>query len=383
MLVAATLGYGDALVARIALVNTPFHSHVAAMLRLATVLRTQGHELVVWAPEHWRDQVLELGALHEPSSPEMPRYRGPALAAALAATAEREAERLIPDLYARDVDIVIRDSQAPWALVAAQYLGIPRIVSHPMFPIAGEDPIDYGESDPAQRERFEQSWLSIARRWGVELDDVRGLYHRTSEPTLTYTTEEIIGEQELPPTWRCIGPLLAPPPAAQPPQHPPLVYASFGTAQNRRTELFRLVLDALVDAPVRVLISAGGRRIAADELGPLPANAVVREFVAAREVLATASVQITHGGCNSVHESLFAGVPLVCLPQAFDQIPLARRIAELGAGVVAEEDPGAVRAAVLGLLDDSRARARTGALAERLLAYDGEARVAAAIAASA
>jgi UDP:flavonoid glycosyltransferase YjiC (YdhE family) len=72
---------------------------------------------------------------------------------------------------------------------------------------------------------------------------------------------------------------------------------------------------------------------------------------------------------------------MVCLPQAFDQIPLSTRVAQLGVGVVAQEDPGAVARAVATLLGDSQARVRTEALSERLGDYDGETRVAAVIAA--
>ena len=372
-------GYGVATVARIALVNAPFRSHVAAMLRLADVLARQDHELIVWAPEERRSAVERLGARLEPSSPEMPRIDGPGLLAALAELAEREAERLIPLLHAHDVDLMIRDSQTPWALVAAEYLGIPRVVSHPMFPLAGADDLG-GPPDPAERELFERSWLSIARRWGVELADVRGLYHRTSEPTLAFTTEEILGDHDLAGDWRCVGPLLAPPPPRQPERDRPLVYASFGTAQNRRTDLFRVVCAGVAGQPVQLLVSGGGRRLSGDDLGLVPSNVTVRQCVPVREVLARASVHITHGGCNSVHESLQAGVPMVCLPQAFDQIPLSRRIAQLGVGVIAEEDPASVAGAVLSLLDDDRARARVQALSERLQHYDGERRVAAAIA---
>jgi MGT family glycosyltransferase len=388
MLAATQLGYGGHVVARLALINVPFRSHIEAMMRLAVVLRHQGHELIVWAPEAWRPSVEELGARFELSSPEMPRPPASRLAAEFAARTELEAERLIPQLHAHDVDAVIRDSQTPWALVAAQYLGIPRIVSHPMFPMPDVELGDTGRSDPeggrpnaAERESFERSWLSISRRWGVELADVRGLHHATAEPTLTFTTEEIIGDQALPSAWRCIGPLLSPPPPRRPKRSPPLVYACFGTAQNRRTELFRIVIAALARQPVELLISAGGRSFVPRELAPVPSNVVVSEFLPTREVLAAASVHITHGGCNSVHESLLAGVPMVCLPQAFDQIPLSTRVAELGVGVIAEEDPGAVRDAVLKLLGDGQTHGRLAALSGRLQRYDGEGRVSAAIAA--
>jgi MGT family glycosyltransferase len=370
-------------VARIALVNVPFHSHVAAMMRLAGVLVQQDNELVVWAPGGWRSQVEELGARFELSSPEIPRVPAGRRAAEFAATIEHESNRLIPELHAHGVDILIRDSQTPWALVAGEYLGIPRIVSHPMFPLPDADADGDVDliTDPAEREQFERSWLSIARRWGTELADVRGLHHRTSEPTLIFTTEEILGDQDLPPAWRCVGPLLSEPPRPHPDRDPPLVYACFGTARNRRTELFRLVIAAMADQPVQLLISAGGRTLTSDELGPLPPNIELREFASSREELARASVHITHGGCNSVHESLVAGVPMVCLPQAFDQIPLSRRIEQLGAGVIANENPDAIAHAVLTLQGDAAARARIDALSERLQRYDGEARVAEAIAA--
>jgi MGT family glycosyltransferase len=370
-------------VARIALVNVPFHSHVAAMMRLAGVLAGQGHELIVWAPNQWRDQFAGIGARFELSAPEIPRVPADRRAAEFAAATEREAERLIPELHAHDIDLIIRDSQTPWALVAGEYLGIPRVASHPMFPLpdGDDDGLRGPAADPAERERFEQSWLSIARRWGVELGDVRGLDHRTSEPTLIFTTEEIVGDRELPATWRCVGPLLSPAPRAPVEPDPPLVYACFGTAWNRRTDLFRLVIEALEAEHVQLLISAGGRALGADELGPPPSNVAVREFASSPEMLARASVHITHAGCNSVHESLVAGVPMVCLPQAFDQIPLSRRVEQLGAGVIASEDPDAVARSVLTVLADGSVRARITTLAERLRRYDGDARVAAAIAA--
>jgi MGT family glycosyltransferase len=335
----------------------------------------------VWAPEEWRATIEECRGRFQPSSPDIPRVAAERRAAAFAATTAREAERLIPELHAHDVDIVIRDSQTPWALVAGEYLGIPHIVSHPMFPLPGPDADDVGlVADGAERERFEKSWRSIARRWGVELADVRGLHHRTSEPTLIFTTEEIVGDQQLPPGWCCIGPLLSPTPPRHQSSGPPLVYACFGTAQNRRTELFRIVIAALADEPVRLLISAGGRTFEPDELGPLPSNVELCEFASSREVLAKASVHITHGGCNSVHESLVAAVPMVCLPQAFDQMPLSRRVAELGVGAIAEEDPSAVARSVFTLLEDGETRGRIGSLSERLQRYDGEAHLSAAIA---
>ena len=108
---------------------------MAAILRLAGVLVRQGHEVIVWAPERWREQAEDLGAGFESHAPELPRAYGYRFAAELASMTERIAEPLISELFEHDVDLLIRDNQTPWALVAGQYLGIPRIVAHPMFPM--------------------------------------------------------------------------------------------------------------------------------------------------------------------------------------------------------------------------------------------------------
>jgi len=93
-------------------------------------------------------------------------------------------------------------------------------------------------------------------------------------------------------------------------------------------------------------------------------------------VLARTSLHITHGGCNSVHETLLAGVPMLLMPQAWDQWPLAGRVEGLGAGLIVEESPDAVRTAARWLLEDGSVAARARELGGHLANYDGESRLA-------
>jgi MGT family glycosyltransferase len=60
---------------------------------------------------------------------------------------------------------------------------------------------------------------------------------------------------------------------------------------------------------------------------------VIQPHVPQLEVLARASAFVTHGGMNSVSESLYHGVPLVTIPQVGEQEIVSRRVEELGAGV--------------------------------------------------
>ncbi len=366
--------------AKIALIAVPFHSHSAAVIRLGSVLAEQGHELVVWAPERHRAEVEGWGARFELHEPTMPTTQGLGFPMELLETTERIVGGLVEQLFAYGSEVLIHDSQAPWARVAGDYLGLSRLVAHPMFPIIANfakpsraDPFLPAPPDDEARARFESSWALIARRWGVEIEDDLRTIHSSGRVMLGFTTQRVLGDHLLDPGWSLVGPLMSPPPPTDRPERP-LVYVCLGTAYNARVEPFKAVIAALANEPVDVLISTGnGKFVTEAALAPLPANVTVRPYVDAREVLSRASVHITHGGCNSVHETLLAGVPMVFLPQAFDQFPLARAIATLGAGVVVEEEPFDVREAVRLLLESERAQASAGALAEHLLDYPGKA----------
>jgi MGT family glycosyltransferase len=378
-------------VATIAVVNVPFYSHAEAATRLSGVLVRKGHQVIAWAPEWCREQIEACGARFEPHDPQMPPEPPGArqkmnLAAGVASIAEPLTEELIEQLYARHVDLVVHDNRVLWAMIAGDFLGLPRILSHPMFPMLGSYGADLGPWGTSllspdleeARERFAASSASIARRWGVELKDPFKVVHSTAETTFVYTTEEILGEHKLL-DRHFIGPLMVPPPPAEPPGERPLVYACFGTSYNSRSEPFRMVIDALAEQPFDVLISTGRGIVSSAELEPLPSNVEVREFVSAREVLARATVHVTHGGSNSVHESLLAAVPMVCIPQAYDQFPLSRRVQQLGAGLIVKEDPLEIRDGVGLLLGSAEAHSRARELGQHLANYDGEDRVAAAI----
>ncbi len=364
--------------AKLALITVPFYSHSAAAMRLGGALAAQGHELVFWGPERHRDEVEGWGAQFELHEPKMPTTQGLGFPMELLETTQQIVPGLIDQVYGYESEVLIHDSQAPWARVAGDYLGLARVVAHPMFPIVANfskpsrsDPFDPAPPDEEANARFHSSWAAIARRWGVEIEDDQRTIHSSGRVMLAFTTQRVLGDHLLDPSWTLVGPLMTPPaPAARPER--PLVYVCLGTAYNARPEPFKAVIDGLANEPVDVLVSTGnGKWVTEEALGPLPANVTVEQYVDAREVLSRASVHITHGGCNSVHETLLAAVPMVFLPQAFDQFPLARAVTRLGAGITAEEEPFEVREAVRLLLESERAQTAALELSEHLLAYPG------------
>jgi UDP:flavonoid glycosyltransferase YjiC (YdhE family) len=94
---------------------------------------------------------------------------------------------------------------------------------------------------------------------------------------------------------------------------------------------------------------------------------------------------VTHGGNNSVTESIGSGVPLVVLPFSTDQFAGAAAIERSGFGVALDPNAATVEelaAALARVLDlDSDARARLDAAAARQAATPGSELAFAALAA--
>jgi zeaxanthin glucosyltransferase len=113
----------------------------------------------------------------------------------------------------------------------------------------------------------------------------------------------------------------------------PLIYASLGSVQNTKHDLFRLIAAACEGLDVQLVITHG-RSMDAATVKQLPGKPLVVEYAPQLEVLAKASLTITHGGMNTVLDSLTHGVPLVAIPITFEQPGNAARIRATGTGKV-------------------------------------------------
>jgi zeaxanthin glucosyltransferase len=69
-----------------------------------------------------------------------------------------------------------------------------------------------------------------------------------------------------------------------------------------------------------------------DDIGPIPASAIVVSKAPQLELLKRAELCITHAGINTTLESLALGVPMVAIPVGFDQPGIAARIVWHGVG---------------------------------------------------
>jgi len=136
--------------------------------------------------------------------------------------------------------------------------------------------------------------------------------------------------QPLAPTWhrldscvRSVGEAWEPPPGEG-----ALVYVSLGSLGSADVELMNRLVAALADTPHRYVVSKGPQH----ELIELAPNMTGAEFLPQPAILPHVDLVITHGGNNTVTESLYFGKPMVVLPLFWDQYDNAQRVSEVGFG---------------------------------------------------
>jgi MGT family glycosyltransferase len=108
----------------------------------------------------------------------------------------------------------------------------------------------------------------------------------------------------------------------------PLLYLSLGSLGSADVGLMRGLVASLSERPYRVIVSKGPQA-GEFELGD---NMVGAEFLPQTSILPEVDLVITHGGNNTVTESLYFGKPMVVLPLFWDQYDNAQRLDETGFG---------------------------------------------------
>ncbi|WP_370584454.1 glycosyltransferase [Ornithinimicrobium cryptoxanthini] len=155
-------------------------------------------------------------------------------------------------------------------------------------------------------------------------------------------------------------------------QKHPLVYVSLGSVAGSLAsfkDIYRSILAALADQPIRVLLTTGHGLNPAD-LGAVPANTKVEQWWPQADVMPHAAAVVGHGGFGTTMCSLAAGVPQIVLPMfSLDQGLNAERVVAIGAGLSLEPNGEAMRAlpnAVRSLLTDTSYKNAAAAAANEI-----------------
>ncbi|MBF8185999.1 oleandomycin glycosyltransferase [Nonomuraea sp. K274] len=365
----------------IAFLNIPMHGHVNPTLPVVAELVRRGHSVTYHIAPAFSKEIEAAGAtvcLY----PEADRpLADPPMPVTMIEGLTRTAVDLLPGVLSelRDIrpDLIVHGSACLWAAVAARELGVPAASLFTTFAYNRYVPSPTGASwkllaAAAGRPRTVLDYVRARRRLRRRYD-IRGLppldLLNVRQPlNLVFTSRDFQpGAGAFDESFQFVGPSLGARPAD--PSFPvdrlraPVLYASLGTVFNAGPQVLRTFAAALSPLGGTVVIATGETDPAA--LDPLPDNVIAHRFVPQPEVLARAALFVTHGGMNSANEAMYAGVPMLVIPQGADQPLVARRVVELGVGLaISTRDTGAelVHALAKRLLDEPRFRAAADGL---------------------
>lgn len=360
----------------IAFLNIAMHGRVNPTLPVVAELVRRGHTVTYHTSPAFGAEIEAAGAtvcLYPGGDQPLPDPPTPVtLLEGLARTAVGLLPTVLADLRRARPDLIVHDNACLWGAVAARELEVPAASSFTTFAFNRQVPSptrgswDLLAGRAAQRRNL-QGYLRA--RWELRRRfDTRGLplfdIGNIRQPlNLVFTSRAFQpAVEDFDQSYRFVGPSIGARPVD--PSFPadqlrdPVLYASLGTVFSADPRLLRDFATALAPLGGTVVVATGQTDPAA--LGPLPANVLARHFVPQPEVLARAALFVTHGGMNSVNEAMYAGVPMLVVPQGADQPVVAGRVVELGAGLsIRTQDvaEGSVHALAKRLLDDPRFRA--------------------------
>ena len=333
----------------IAFLNIGMHGHINPTLPVVAELVRRGHTVIYHTSPAFREEIEATGAtvrLDPGGDQPFPAEPTPlAWMETLAGTTLGRLPALLTGLRRERPDLIVHDSACPWGAVAARELGVPAASSFTTFAFNRHVPsptrgswalLAEARARPRSFRGFLRSRRELRRRFDTSGLPLLDLANIRQPLNLVYTSREFQpADEEFDGSYRFVGPSIGARPAD--PSFPldrlqdPVSYASLGTVFNGGPRLLRIFATGLAALGGTVVLSTG--QTDPDALGPLPVNVLARRFVPQPEVLARAALFVTHGGMNSVNEAMYAGVPLLLVPQGADQPMVARRVVELGAGL--------------------------------------------------
>ena len=127
-----------------------------------------------------------------------------------------------------------------------------------------------------------------------------------------------------------------------------LLYISLGTVFGKNLDFYHRCIEAFRDSDeYQVIISVGKFVDINQHFKDIPKNFSIYNYVPQTQLLPEVDIFITHAGFNSTSEGLANGIPMVLVPQKYDQFDISRTVEKLNAGIFLNKNTTDITADVL------------------------------------
>ena len=340
--------------AKIVFLSVPAYGHLNPQLPIIAELARRGHVVVVFDEPPFRHLIESVGArfVAYPPAMSMEDMSAVLMNGDLMATFElfvRASAKLydfcLKTLMDDIPNVIVIDGIALWGEMVGRRLTVPTVVTSPFFAYELGRNAAPGEFSLNLR-RFLRHLPALVIGW-IRLG-LKGVYllplHWPLLPmrgnlTMMLTSREL---HPLSPIfkdkrWEFAGAMIDPRTRTDRfdlsrLDGRPVIYVSLGTLIFGKSDFYERCIEALADFPGRVLLSAG-RGSDLTRFEHAPENFILEETFPQLEILQHTAIFVTPAGLNSMQEALWYGVPMVAVPQHFEQLHNAEAMAQHGAGV--------------------------------------------------
>ena len=328
----------------ILIINIPAHGHVNPTLELTKELVLMGHDVTYLAGESFKDKIEKTKAKFIGYKEETTGYGIEGLLKTNITIYGLALE------IATNYDCIIYENMFFLGKKLGEQLNKPTVRLITTFALTKNiiEKIDVGTEEElnllSNKEYRKAFALKYLPQWDFKNNDIMDeVTENPADLNIVYTTSsfQIEGNKFDKSIYKFIGPSIMDRKedidVSFDEMNNHIIYVSLGTVYNNSLEFFKTCIEAFKDENVSVIMSIGNN-IDKKDLGEIPNNIYIYNYVPQLEVLKHAKLFITHGGMNSTNEGMFFQVPLVIVPQSVDQPVVANRILELGLGKVINKD---------------------------------------------
>ncbi len=362
--------------ARLWFYNIPFHGHVNPTLPLVRELVRRGDDVTYFSTAPFEPRISATGAAFEPypDSYSFEQTRSIAHIVHLGTQVAEATYALLPSVLDsvadQHPDYLMFDMSAPWGKIASRQLHIPAIASFPHLPFYWRTVLNdirvLRKGIRSIRPGYGY-WRQLQRQTARIIKDHRlrdpqsiNVLSSSAELNIVFSSRYFQPyEGQFDDSYIYVGPQIEferkeqrMPIEKQPGQK--LIYVAVGTVYQSNLEFFRMCMHAFADPKFQVILSIG-KAFDPKSLGTAPANFRIEQYVPQLSVLEQSDVFVTHGGMNSISESVIFGVPMIVVPNTVEQAVNAARVEQLNAGLYLDPDqvtPGKLLQAVEQVLGD-------------------------------
>jgi MGT family glycosyltransferase len=313
--------------ARVLFINGGSEGHINPTIGVVQELISRGEEVVYFTIEAFRERIEMTGAAVRTFDGQkfikafisggrnylLERING------LLHTADIVIPSVLEQIEGEHFDYIIHDSMFGCGRLLAQILKLPSINSCTSFAqtkISFDRLLEHlSPNVPTEifkriNDDYQNLTTKIKEKYDVEISSPYEVFCNPAPLTIVYTTREFqpFGEA-FDQTYKFVGPSIS---SRLTQENFDLtaikgkspIYISLGTVFNQAIDFYKLCFNAFGNTDHTVVMSIGERTQISD-LGEIPKNFIVKNYVPQTEVLKYTKLFITHGGMNSTNEALY------------------------------------------------------------------------------